>query len=49
MAGTHLDPAIVDAFVNLYATNVLRDLDAEMAQVPHAAHGASSEDATLAA
>jgi hypothetical protein len=30
MAGTHLDPTIVDAFVNLYATNVLRDLDAEM-------------------
>jgi hypothetical protein len=30
MAGSHLDPTIVDAFVDLYATNVLRDLDTEM-------------------
>ena len=28
MSGTHLDPTIVEAFVDLYATNVLRDLDA---------------------
>jgi len=27
MAGTHLDPAIVEAFIDLYATNVLRELD----------------------
>jgi hypothetical protein len=30
MSGTHLDPHVVEAFLDLYATNVLRDLDAEM-------------------
>ena len=30
LSGSHLDPAIVDAFLDLYATNVLRDLDVEM-------------------
>lgn len=35
MAGSHLDATIVEAFVHLYTTNVLRDLDAEMAlQLP---------------
>jgi putative two-component system response regulator len=28
LRGKHLDPGIVDAFVHLYDTNVLRDLDA---------------------
>ncbi len=32
MSGTHLDPAVVAAFVDLYATNVLATLDVEMAQ-----------------
>ena len=35
MAGTHLDPAIVDAFLHLYATNVLSDLDVEMSLQSH--------------
>jgi hypothetical protein len=35
MAGTHLDPEIVEAFLNLYATNVLRDLDTEMSSAAH--------------
>lgn len=30
MSGGHFDPIIVEAFVDLYATNVLRDLDTEM-------------------
>jgi putative two-component system response regulator len=34
ISGQHLNPEIVDAFVDLYATNVLRDLDAEMMR-PH--------------
>ena len=30
MSGGHFDPLIVEAFVDLYATNVLRDLDIDM-------------------
>lgn len=30
MSGGHFDPSIVEAFVDLYATNVLRDLDIDM-------------------
>jgi HD-GYP domain-containing protein (c-di-GMP phosphodiesterase class II) len=42
LSGSHLDPLIVEAFVDLYATNVLRDLDVEMERdpesgAPHAA------------
>ena len=32
--GSHFDPAVIDAFVDLHATNVLRELDAEMATTP---------------
>ncbi len=32
MRGGHFDPRIVDAFLDLYATNVLRELDVEMAR-----------------
>ena len=32
ISGTHFDPEIVEAFVDLYATNVLRDLDVLMAR-----------------
>jgi hypothetical protein len=32
LSGTHLDPQVVEAFLDLYATNVLRELDAEMAR-----------------
>lgn len=32
MAGSHLDPAVVEAFVDLYATNVLSALDEQMAR-----------------
>jgi hypothetical protein len=49
MAGTHLDPAIVEAFLSLYATNVLRDLDAEMALQPRMAPGAIGDNSALAA
>jgi HD-GYP domain-containing protein (c-di-GMP phosphodiesterase class II) len=49
MAGTHLDPSIVDAFLNLYATNVLRDLDTEMALQPHVAYGVGGDQSALAA
>ena len=49
MAGTHLDPAIVDAFLSLYTTNVLRDLDAEMALQPRMAPGAAGDNSALAA
>jgi hypothetical protein len=34
MSGTHLDPRIVEAFINLYATNILANLDAEMSPQP---------------
>jgi len=30
MSGGHFDPLIVEAFVDLYTTNVLRDLDIDM-------------------
>lgn len=30
LRGTHFDPTVIDAFVDLHATNVLRELDAEM-------------------
>jgi hypothetical protein len=30
LSGSHLDPLVVSAFADLYATNVLRDLDQEM-------------------
>lgn len=49
MAGSHLDPRIVEAFVNLYETNVLRDLDARMALPPLASHGDIDDDLTLVA
>ena len=32
LSGSHLDPQVVEAFTDLYATNVLRDLDIEMAR-----------------
>lgn len=32
ISGTHFDPKIVEAFVDLYGTNVIRDLDAQMAR-----------------
>lgn len=35
MAGTHLDPQVVTAFVDLYATNVLLMLDEQMAPDQH--------------
>jgi hypothetical protein len=35
IAGTHLDPHVVEAFVDLYATNVLRELDAAMLRDDH--------------
>ncbi|MBI5287769.1 MAG: hypothetical protein HY873_02225, partial [Chloroflexi bacterium] len=38
LSGTHFDPAIVDAFLDLYATNVLRDLDVDMARQPDDDH-----------
>ncbi|HXK33503.1 MAG TPA: HD-GYP domain-containing protein [Dehalococcoidia bacterium] len=34
LAGTHLDPRIVEAFLDLYGTNVLRDLDHGMQRTP---------------
>jgi hypothetical protein len=34
LSGKHFDPGIVEAFIDLYATNVLRDLDAEMMRQP---------------
>ena len=34
LSGSHFDPAIVDAFIDLYATNVLRELDIDMAREP---------------
>jgi hypothetical protein len=34
LSGTYFDPAVVEAFLDLYATNVLRDLDLEMAREP---------------
>ena len=34
MSGSHFDPAIVSAFLNLYSTNVLAELDAEMTLHP---------------
>ena len=49
MAGSHLDPRIVEAFVNLYETNVLRDLDARMALPPLASHGDIEDDLMLVA
>ena len=48
MAGTHLDPAIVDAFLSLYATNILRDLDAEMSH-QSSAHDEIDDDRARAA
>jgi HD-GYP domain-containing protein (c-di-GMP phosphodiesterase class II) len=33
LRGSHFDPAVIDAFIDLHATNVLRELDAEMALV----------------
>jgi len=38
LSGTHFDPAIVDAFIDLYATNVLRELDIDMAREPDETH-----------
>ncbi len=35
LSGSHFDPAIVEAFLDLYATNVLRDLDVEMVREPY--------------
>jgi hypothetical protein len=49
MAGSRLDPRIVEAFVNLYETNVLRDLDARRWFQAHARHGDIGDDLTLVA
>jgi len=38
LSRTHFDPAIVEAFLDLYATNVLRDLDVDMARDPESDH-----------
>ena len=43
LRATHLDPEVVDAFVELYSTNVLRDLDIEMARDEEATHGHEHE------
>jgi hypothetical protein len=32
MAGSHLDPKVVEAFVDLYATHVLTSLEEQMAR-----------------
>ena len=49
MAGSHLDPRIVEAFVHLYETNVLRDLDAGMWLQAHARHADIDDDQALVA
>jgi HD-GYP domain-containing protein (c-di-GMP phosphodiesterase class II) len=56
IAGTHLDPQVVEAFVDLYATNVLAQLDAHMERdhdhesARAAGHDAAADDdANLAA
>ncbi len=49
MSGSHLDPAIVEAFVHLYDTNLLRDLDDAMRGQGHDEDGHPAGGLPLAA
>jgi len=49
MSGSHLDPSIVEAFVHLYDTNLLRDLDEAMRGQDQHQHENAGDEEPLAA